>query len=1059
MSGSQQYLMASMTSQGSSENGSTEYYHELIQNVARDTLVLDEGENWLRLVVTSSGTRHVLEDTQDTILAGTPYPSIISLKEVGSINAPSSNCYICIDVDGPFVAVKDMRPLRNESQEDDDDDNGINLMKICIQRRKFPVDEDNNEDDEEDDEDDTITNYHPPEALPRRQLRILCPSDRICAQTKRIGTCQSDSGLILKYLRRKASNTKCSELQESTRYQITRQAGKEHITSGDVLKRRSQHMERTERKSSTSQVSHKRITHRSPKSTTLGSTVKAAAESSDDEMDDDDTDMTQIFPVPDIDQLGTQSPIMAIFNGTDVETRLVEKESPTESMDQSTQPFSYDGTSRLQHQIVADERIQMSRRSESSNDVDTLVTCTKFTGKTERNIKHGSNEQSNNQLNVSVETEVEPRMEENGSIEETNSDQRCRMHDIDDSDASTALDDDDVARREGNYNNKVFIDKGQKGTDEYTYKQLEVKNKRSESEESELVAVGEISVFSPSEALTDGRLNEMSAKIIHRTTNDKTYSLYSNDGDESSVTTVLSVDEKPDHAVAEQKELFDVENTSNARRDKQSCHDATVIVAGNSIFASNDINVKKKESIGSSTASNRQKKEGQRNYSKVVDSEIKEHINLVSTKIRKRKFSQVALDKPNLWGSPVKPGDTGHHDPIEEDSSASDGHEIQSDCTNLNAGKKNKVELSERNRKVQRPAKDVPSKIQKSKASAQKQRTTTEERKLQQETSLQLTTNALSKPAAAARPEPSKVKITNLSPSRVTTAPISAMSVTQPETQDNTRKITPTLVKRVGTLGTGSGSQNSRKRVRQEGTGCPIRVLITGVDLIPRHKHVCFKLESFCLFFKLYSHKLLQSYTQMIAAIGGELIESVEEARNSTHVIAGDDTSSLRRTPKVMIGICTTSNIVHMDWLTTSAKKRVAQPCRDFLLLNDKKAEMAYAFNMRETLSNGVRMRQKGKSLLNGKSVVICQDVAGNMAPPENELKLIVEAAGGHWINASALGKLEPNQAIIITSNPATKRQLSTKDISKAINHGIQHRSASWLFDCIMKQQLSELEE
>ena len=197
----------------------------------------------------------------------------------------------------------------------------------------------------------------------------------------------------------------------------------------------------------------------------------------------------------------------------------------------------------------------------------------------------------------------------------------------------------------------------------------------------------------------------------------------------------------------------------------------------------------------------------------------------------------------------------------------------------------------------------------------------------------------------------------------------------------------------------------------------------------------------------------------MIAAIGGELIEKVEEAGMATHVIAGDDNSSLRRTPKVMIGICKTSNIVHMNWLLSSARKRKPLPSREFLLLNDVKAETAYGFKMLDTISNGTQMRQEGKSLLNGKAIVVCQGVAGNKAPPLNELKLIVEAAGGQWATASALGKLQAAQAIIITSNPATKNQLASKTISQAIKKGVPYRTTSWLFDCIMKQELSGLDD
>ena len=73
-------------------------------------------------------------------------PSILLMKEVGSIDAPLSDCYICVDVDGPFVAVKDMRGLTDETQ----------LMMTT--KKKVTT---------------SLANYHPPEVLPRWQLLIL----------------------------------------------------------------------------------------------------------------------------------------------------------------------------------------------------------------------------------------------------------------------------------------------------------------------------------------------------------------------------------------------------------------------------------------------------------------------------------------------------------------------------------------------------------------------------------------------------------------------------------------------------------------------------------------------------------------------------------------------------------------------------------------------------------------------------------------------------------------------------------------------------------------------
>ena len=136
-----------------------------------------------------------------------------------------------------------------------------------------------------------------------------------------------------------------------------------------------------------------------------------------------------------------------------------------------------------------------------------------------------------------------------------------------------------------------------------------------------------------------------------------------------------------------------------------------------------------------------------------------------------------------------------------------------------------------------------------------------------------------------------------------------------------------------------------------------------------------------------------------------------------------------------------------------SAKKKNVLAAHDFLLLKDRAAEKRYNFNMRETLRRRKEMRMSEQTLLGGWGVYACQGVANNKAPPENELKLIVEAAGGTWLSSpsdhTALNTL------IITSDPEAKKQTSSKAISTAIKQGAKKYPVSWLFDCIMAQQLN----
>lgn len=163
-----------------------------------------------------------------------------------------------------------------------------------------------------------------------------------------------------------------------------------------------------------------------------------------------------------------------------------------------------------------------------------------------------------------------------------------------------------------------------------------------------------------------------------------------------------------------------------------------------------------------------------------------------------------------------------------------------------------------------------------------------------------------------------------------------------------------------------------------------------------------------------------------------------------------------------MIGICRTSNIVHLDWLIKSAKVRQPLACNDFLLLKDKKAESHYGFKMRKSLQRGEALRSNDQFLLTGYWVYVCKGVAGNKAPPEKEFELIVDGAGGKWLSSigtRVIKDLDASKLIIITpEKPATKRSKSAeaRDVEKAIKLGAQDHPPSWLFQCIIRQKLDE---
>jgi hypothetical protein len=192
----------------------------------------------------------------------------------------------------------------------------------------------------------------------------------------------------------------------------------------------------------------------------------------------------------------------------------------------------------------------------------------------------------------------------------------------------------------------------------------------------------------------------------------------------------------------------------------------------------------------------------------------------------------------------------------------------------------------------------------------------------------------------------------------------------------------------------------------------------------------------------------------MVKKIDGILLEDVADAHTATHVIASDGKTSIRRTPKLMIALCRTPNIVSLDWLKKSASRQEALPCDEFLVLDDREAEEQYKFSMRETLERIKSNVKNGSYLLDGWHIYVCAGVAGKKAPPEEELRLITEAAGGSWISSPSSITASPDHVLIVTSDPETKRQVSTKAVTSLLKKGASKRTTSWLFRAMMTQEV-----
>jgi len=196
-------------------------------------------------------------------------------------------------------------------------------------------------------------------------------------------------------------------------------------------------------------------------------------------------------------------------------------------------------------------------------------------------------------------------------------------------------------------------------------------------------------------------------------------------------------------------------------------------------------------------------------------------------------------------------------------------------------------------------------------------------------------------------------------------------------------------------------------------------------------------------------------HRQMVETIGAQLIDSIEDAHTATHVIASDGKTKLRRTPKLMVGICRVSRILSMEWLEHSAREQRVLEVDNFLLLGDKEAEKLYNFSMKQTIRNGIFARKRRGGVLGGWFVFVCSGVAGNKAPNMKELQLIIEAAGGNVLKSlSNEDDFDPVKTIVLTSEPSTQSQLKERGVARVERQGARLLSTQTLFHTIITQSL-----
>ena len=222
----------------------------------------------------------------------------------------------------------------------------------------------------------------------------------------------------------------------------------------------------------------------------------------------------------------------------------------------------------------------------------------------------------------------------------------------------------------------------------------------------------------------------------------------------------------------------------------------------------------------------------------------------------------------------------------------------------------------------------------------------------------------------------------------------------------------------------------------------------------------------------------------MVSAIpGATLVEHIHDAYTATHIIVTDGTTDIRRTCKLMIAICRSSDLLTLDWLVDSSKQNKVLDVAPYRIKHNasycRSLEQQYTnFSLRTTLRN---IQRRSALLFHGWYIYVCPKVAGQKAPSTNEFQYIIEAAGAKYVSAmknivwndnnneekEERGHAGSVNILMITSDPPTKTQLThiekqSKSLSVLLSSDplmnktkeIYDRTTTWFFHTIMTQEI-----
>ena len=184
------------------------------------------------------------------------------------------------------------------------------------------------------------------------------------------------------------------------------------------------------------------------------------------------------------------------------------------------------------------------------------------------------------------------------------------------------------------------------------------------------------------------------------------------------------------------------------------------------------------------------------------------------------------------------------------------------------------------------------------------------------------------------------------------------------------------------------------------------------------------------------------------------ILEELDDWSKVTHLVVEEGVEA-KRTPKMMYSMCQASYVVTTAWLRKCLEAGEVLPVVSSVDPEVVQHRDASKRITSEALERSHVLREAGKRILSDCTVSIFKKIAGHKAPELDQLRCIIEGAGGGVFLGEGIPtkkqRVDGKHAIMITSDPCPRSQKRELETSGG---GLIPKTTTWLFGTFMSQQL-----